>query len=318
MVLLCFFGLLIACFALLMWLLRPAPTDERVSQRLAAVRRAHGASQLQNDPELEQTSDSWRSRLEQRLLSTGAGRSLADLLLQSRSRRSLPGFLAISGLIALATGVTAGVGYGSVPAGGCAAAAGFAVYGAALRLRRKRRCERFAAQIPATAAMMARALRAGHSVPQILELAADQSKDPLREDFAQLSREQRLGMPLRDALLQMSRRVPVPDLRFLVSAILIQKETGGDLIQILERTAALIEERLRIRGQIRTFTAQGRMSAWVLTALPVALLLLLAIAMPDYAKTLFHDPAGRHMLMTGTVLLIVGGYTIRRIVNIEV
>lgn len=166
--------------------------------------------------------------------------------------------------------------------------------------------------------MMARALRAGHSVPQMLELAADQSKDPLREDFAQLSREQRLGVPLRDALLGLSRRVPLADLRFLVSAILIQKETGGDLIQILERTASLIEERLRIRGKIKTFTAQGRMSAWVLTALPVALLAILAVAMPAYASTLFQDPTGQRMLLLGAVLLIIGGYTIRRIVNIEV
>ena len=127
-----------------------------------------------------------------------------------------------------------------------------------------------------------------------------------------------MGVPLREALIGLSRRMPLPDLRFLVSAILIQKETGGDLIQILERTAALIEERLRIRGKVRTFTAQGRASAWVLTALPIVLLVLLSLIMPGYASTLFHDPAGQRMLLAGAVLLIVGGVTIRRIVNVKV
>ena len=318
LLLLFFVGMLGVCFALLMTLLKPPSAAEQVRHRLASIRRMHKASQQQDDPELERSRDDWRTRLEHRLLETRSGRSLADLLLQSRSHRSVPAFLLTSAGIGALLGVVAGVGYGSVLAGICGSVPGSLVYGIALRLGRTRRTGRFAAQLPATASMMARALRAGHSVPQMLELAAEQSKDPLREDFAQLSQEQRLGVPLRDALLSLSRRVPLPDLRFLVSAILIQKETGGDLIQILERTSALIEERLRIRGQIRTFTAQGRMSAWVLTALPLALLALLAVAMPDYASTLFHDRTGQRLLLVGLLLLAAGGYTIRRIVNIEV
>ncbi len=318
MLLLFFVGMLCLCFALLTTILKPAPAAEQVRLRLASIRRMRSVSQQQDDPELEQSRDDWRTRCEQRVLNTRAGRSLADLLLQSRSPRTVLAFLLTNVGIGIAAGFVAGAGCDSLLAGICGGILADSVDHIALRVLRNKRIELFASQLPATASMMARALRAGHSVPQMLELAADQSKDPLRTDFAQLSQEQRLGVPLRDALLSLSRRVPLADLRFLVSAILIQKETGGDLIQILERTAALIEERLRIRGQIRTFTAQGRMSAWVLTALPLVLLALLAFAMPDYASTLFHDSAGQRMLLVGLLLLIAGGYTIRRIVNIEV
>jgi tight adherence protein B len=306
------------CFALVMWTLRPAPSAERVRLRLAAVQRMYRAAQHQDDTEMQMLHDNWHTRLETRLLKTRLGRGLADLLLQSRSGRTLPAFFAISAGFAVCTGTIAGVGFKSPLAGAGAAALAAPAYAMILNMRRKRRAEKFSKQLPAAASMMARALRAGHSVAQMLALAAEQSKDPLREDFAQLSQEQRLGVPLRDALLSLSRRVPLPDLRFLVSAIVIQKEVGGDLIQVLERTAALIQDRLRIHEQVRTYTAQGRMSAWVLTALPIALLVLLAIAIPGYANTIFHDPAGQRMLMVGCALLVMGAVVIRRIVNIKV
>jgi tight adherence protein B len=319
MLLFFFFAVLGVCFLLLMVLLKPSAAAERVSLRLSALghRRSFSKRAEDKDADLQPSQNKWRIRIEARLLALPAGRRLANLLLQTRSRHTLSTFLAISASAAICAGVLANVAYGHLVCV-CCAIIGGSVYGLLLVFRRSRRMDRFADQLPATAVMMARALRAGHSVSQMMELAAEQAKTPLREDFEHLVQEQRLGVPLREALHNLTRRVPLPDLRFLISAISIQRETGGDLIQILERTAALMEDRMRLRRQVQTFTAQGCTSGWILTALPVALLLLLSVAMPGYARTLFHDPAGQWMLLTGVVLLVVGGFVIRRIVSIEV
>ena len=187
-----------------------------------------------------------------------------------------------------------------------------------LKMKRTRRLNAFNDGLPNTIDLIARALRAGHSVQQAFEVVAEQTRNPIAEEFAQVHQEQRLGIPFRDALLALGDRVPVQDLRFLITATLVQKETGGDLIQILERTAHVIRERLRVMGEIKTYTAQGRMTGWVLTALPLLLLLIISLLIPGYSSILFTDPLGRMMLGAGVVMLILGGITIRKIVDIEV
>jgi tight adherence protein B len=163
--------------------------------------------------------------------------------------------------------------------------------------------------------MLARALRAGHSVASAMEMLAENAQEPLASEFAELFRQLNLGLPLRDALLQLLERVPSPDLRVLVTAILVQKETGGNLVEILDRTVFVIRERLRIQGEIQVQTAQGRLTGWTLSALPVVMMVLLNLVNPGYSAILFQDPLGRKLLYACAVLLLAGAFTIRRLVN---
>jgi len=163
--------------------------------------------------------------------------------------------------------------------------------------------------------MMARALRAGHSVAGSIELIAQGCPEPAASEFAEVFRQQNFGMPLRDAFLQMLDRVPSQDLRVVVTAILVQRETGGNLVDILDRTVNVIRERQRIHGEIRTQTAQGRLTGWILTLLPVIMLGLINVSNPGYSKPLFTTPLGRELLYTGMGFIVLGAFWIRRIIN---
>jgi len=163
--------------------------------------------------------------------------------------------------------------------------------------------------------MMARSLRAGHSVAGAIEIVSTGSPEPAASEFAEVFRQQNFGMPLRDALMQMLDRVPSQDLRVLVTAILVQRETGGNLVEILDRTVGVIRERQRIHGEIRTQTAQGRMTGWILSSLPIVMLLLINMVNPGYSKILFTDPTGRELIYIGIGCIAVGAFWIRRIIN---
>jgi len=187
-----------------------------------------------------------------------------------------------------------------------------------LRRKRARRLKAFDDALPGAIELMARALRAGHAIGTSLELIAEQSAEPLAGEFAQVYQQQRVGLQFREALLQMSERVPSRDLHFLVTAILVQKETGGDLTEILDRASHVIRERVRIQGEVRTHSAQGRLTGWILGLLPVIMLGLVNIVSPGYSSVLFHDPTGQKLLYAGGTLIAVGGLVIRKIVDIQV
>ena len=163
--------------------------------------------------------------------------------------------------------------------------------------------------------MMARALRAGHSVSGAIELIAQGCPEPAASEFAEVFRQQNFGMPLRDAFMQMLDRVPSQDLRVVVTAILVQRETGGNLVEILDRTVGVIRDRQRIHGEIRTQTAQGRLTGWILTLLPVVMLALINVTNPGYSKPLFTTELGREMLYAGLVFIALGAFWIRKIIN---
>ena len=165
---------------------------------------------------------------------------------------------------------------------------------------------------------MARALVAGHSIGSSIEMVAEESPEPLAFEFVQVYQQQRLGLHFRDALLQMGSRVPSRDLQFLVTAILVQKETGGDLTEILARTSYVIRERVRIEGEVRTRTAQGRLTGWILGLLPIVMLVLINVVSPGYSDVLFHDPLGQKLLYAGGGLIVVGALIIRKIVDVQV
>ena len=184
-----------------------------------------------------------------------------------------------------------------------------------LKLRRQRRITAMDKVLPDVVDMISRALRAGHSMPAAIGILAEGAPEPARSAFAEVFQKQKFGFPLRDALMELVARFPSQDLRVLVTAILVQRDTGGNLVQILERTASVIRDRLKLKGDVRVHTAQGRLTGWILCILPIGMLLMLSFADPGYAKALTEDPLGRKFLYGGGVLLLLGGYLINRIVK---
>jgi tight adherence protein B len=142
--------------------------------------------------------------------------------------------------------------------------------------------------------------------------------DPVGSEFRRVFEEQNFGLPIREALLNFAKRVPVADLQFLITAMLVQKETGGNLAEVLDKTGAVIRERSRLLGQLRIYTAQGRMTGWVLGLLPFVIFAVMSFLNPGYAHSLIEDPIGRKAIWIGLGLMAVGVYLIRRIVDIKV
>jgi tight adherence protein B len=180
---------------------------------------------------------------------------------------------------------------------------------------RYRRLRAFEKALPHAIDMMARSLRAGHSTSAAIEIMAQGAPEPACSEFSEVFRQQNFGLPLRDALMQLIDRVPSPDLRVLVTAIVVQRETGGNLVEVLDRTTHVIRERQRIQGEIRTQTAQGRMTGWILTLLPVVVMGMINVMDPGYSKPLLHDPFGHKLLLLCGGLILAGGFIINRIIN---
>ncbi len=187
-----------------------------------------------------------------------------------------------------------------------------------LRYKRGKRLKKFSVAMPDAIDLMARSLRAGHSISASLEVIAEQSPEPLAGEFDRVFQQQRFGLRFRDALLEMADRIPSPDLHFLITAILVQRETGGDLTEILDRTTHVIRERVRIQGEVRVYTAQGRLTGWILSLLPLVLLTMINVISPGYSHLLFTDPSGQKMLYAGGGLIAVGAFLISRIVDVKV
>jgi tight adherence protein B len=188
-----------------------------------------------------------------------------------------------------------------------------------LKFKRARRMKVFNNGLAEGIDMMGRSLRAGHSVVSAIGIVAEQGPEHVCTEFAEVFKKQNYGLPMRECLMQMLERVPSQDLRVLVTGILVQKDTGGNLAEILDRIVYVIRERVRIKAEIKTHTAQGRMTGWILCMLPVVMLVLINLIDHGYSDVLFHDPTGQKMLMAGVVLLCLGGLTIRHIIkSIEV
>jgi len=189
----------------------------------------------------------------------------------------------------------------------------FAVY-----LKRKRRLAAFGKQLPEALELIGRALRAGHSLASGFKLVADEMAAPIAIEFERCYEAQNLGIPLEDAIEEMTNRVPNLDLRFFATAVILQRQTGGDLAEILDKIGYLVRERFKIWGQIQALTGEGRLSGIVLLALPPALFVVMWYLNPGYSMTLFTDPMGIQMLVGAVVMQLVGALVIRHIVNIKV
>ncbi len=187
-----------------------------------------------------------------------------------------------------------------------------------IRNKRKRRLGKFEAQLPEAIDLLGRAIRSGHPLSSGLDMVAQESPDPLATEFRRTFEEQRFGLPLEDSLLALAERVTLVDVRILVTAILIQRNVGGNLAEILDNIAYTIRERFKIRRQLRVYTAQGRMAGYVLAVLPIAVGFIIFTLNPEYMMTLFRDPAGRLSLAVAAVLQTSGYFWIRNIVNIDI
>jgi len=187
-----------------------------------------------------------------------------------------------------------------------------------LYVTREIRFARFDATLPEAVDLMARGLRAGHAVTAVLEMVGNEVAEPVGTEFRAMHEEQALGLPLREAMLNLVDRMPRDDVRFLATAILLQKETGGNLAQILDKTAAVMRERARLRGQLRIYTAQGRITGWILCTAPFAMFGLISLVNKNYEKPLFSDPLGIKMIYTGLIMMVIGILAIRKIIDIKV
>jgi len=184
--------------------------------------------------------------------------------------------------------------------------------------KRKKRFAAFQKQLPDALELIARALRAGHSLAAGMKLVADEMPAPMGSEFNRVYEEQNLGVPLEDALDSVSERIPNLDLRFFTTAVILQRQTGGDLAEILDKIGRLIRERFKIWGAIQTLTGEGRISGVVLLGLPPVLFLAIYYINPGYIEILFTDPLGAWMLGVTVALQVVGALVIRKIIDIKV
>jgi tight adherence protein B len=184
--------------------------------------------------------------------------------------------------------------------------------------RRSRRFQKFEELFPEAIDTLARAVRAGHAFTTALELISNEISEPIASEFRKLFEEQKFGLPVRDALLNLTERVPLVDVKFFVTAVMLQRETGGNLAEILDNLSYLIRERFKIMRQVRVYTAQGRLTMMLLMGLPPIIVVTMLIMNPAFIRPLFADPIGHTLIVAGITLQTVGYFIIRRIIRIQV
>lgn len=187
-----------------------------------------------------------------------------------------------------------------------------------VRRARTRRLRRIEHQLPDAADFIARALRAGHSFTNVLQIVGNELPEPLSGEFRIAREEINYGVPMGEALHNMAARIPLTDLRYLIIAVLIQRESGGNLAEILGNISQLIRGRLKLAAQVRVLSAEGRMSAWILGLLPFAVSLVLLVVNPNYVSMLWTDPTGVRLLWYAAGMILFGVLWLRKIIRIRI
>src|SRR3954471_5122799 len=256
--------------------------------------------------------------LERMISGTERGNAFSRWIEQSGMKVSISGVLLVSVffgavfafVLTMLTRSPAGI-----PAG---AAIGFAIPFMFLKFKRTRRLRAFEEMFPEALDLIARALKAGHAFATGLKMAADELSEPVGPEFRKTFDEQNFGLPLKDALENLTLRIPILDVRFFATAVLIQRETGGNLSEILENLAHVVRERFKILRQVRVYTAHGRLTGYVLLALPAVLAIALSFINPDHMNMLFRERMGQILLMVAIGMQFAGYIWIKQVVKIEV
>jgi tight adherence protein B len=243
--------------------------------------------------------------------------NLQRMLLQADMSWSPAVFLSISALFAL-TGLYLGYFLKGPLEGGVLAVLLGLIPFILLRIKKNRKSRLVEAQMPDVMELLARSLRAGHTLPSAIELASLDTSPPLGRELRLAYEEQRLGISMADALSHMAERVDSADLHYFVTAIMIQAETGGNLAEIMEQIGQLIRDRLRFKAKVRVLSAEGKMSATVISLAPFALFLFMYAVKRDYIMTLFHEPLGHKLMIGALISMAIGILILKKIVTIEV
>jgi tight adherence protein B len=243
---------------------------------------------------------------------------LQKLLAQAGIQMRAGNFIGVSALTAVGCCVAGYLLSKRVEVGWFALIVGFIVpYGYA-QFRRNKRFEKFEELFPEAIDTLARAVRAGHAFTTALEMITAEVSEPVAGEFRQLFEEQKFGMPVRDALLNLTDRVPLVDVKFFVTAVMLQRETGGNLAEILDNLSYVIRERFKIQRQVRVYTAQGRLTMALLMGMPPIIVVMMMALNPSFIHPLFADPIGHTLLVLGITLQTIGYFVIRKIIRIQV
>jgi tight adherence protein B len=292
-------------------------------QRRVGARMADVAKHLQPEPLLgfdlvKRQKAGAMPAIDRAVAETGAGTWVAKTIERSGSQIGvstvLIAALGLGLVVACATGALLRVPFGFIPAFLLGASVPFLV----LVRKGTVRLRRFEEQFPEALDLLSRAIKAGHAFQTAMGMVAEEGAEPMGSEFRKTFEEQNYGLPLKDALNNLAVRMPLIDVRFFVTAVLIQRETGGNLSEILDNLAYVVRERFKILRQVRVYTAHGRMTGYVLLALPAFLSIALMFINPEHMNTLFTDHSGKLMIAATVILQTVGYLWIRKIVTIEV
>jgi tight adherence protein B len=319
MVVLIFALLLIVTFGVVILVLRPTQKEKTLETRLESIERSAEGTTGEETPDIVRRANlSDIPLLEVLLQRLAPAKTLQEYLSQADLDWSVG--RVVAGTLFLLVGVPFAVGL-FLPnvvielIAGVIAACGIYIF---IYVKRSMRFDRFNQLLPEAIDLLTRALKAGHSINAAIEMVSREIPDPVGTEFRRTFEEQNFGLPMREAMTNLAVRIPIADVQFLVTAILVQKETGGNLVEILEKTATVLRERLRLKGQLAIYTAQGRLTGWILAGLPFFLFLGVNIVNPNYGKILIEDPLGRNLIYAGLVLMAIGGYVIKKIIDVKV
>jgi tight adherence protein B len=249
---------------------------------------------------------------------TAWGAKLAGLIEQAGKRIGVSTVLLIAVVGAMVGGLLLAVIMRAAWAFVPGAIAGFSAPFVVLLRTRSRRLRQFEEQFPDALDLLSRAIRAGHAFTTSMGMVADEAADPIGAEFRKTFDEQNFGLPLKDALTNLAERVPLMDVRFFVTAVLIQRETGGNLSEILDNLSHVVRERFKILRQVRVYTAHGRLTGYVLMGLPAALAIALSFINPEHMALLFNERMGKMMIVGAIVMQTVGYFWIQKVIKIEV
>jgi tight adherence protein B len=320
LILVTFVVLAALAFGIVWFVTRPTKTEVVLDERLSALSKpVIGTEESKTAPDIvKRVTYSDIPVVDSLLQASGSAEFIYDRIRQANVNWTVGRFLFGSLFALVVTSWIAALWFHNASIGLLIGfGAGLAPY-IFLSVKRAQRLNRFTQLLPEGIDLMSRALRAGHALTATIEMVAREIPDPVGTEFRRCFEEQNYGLPLREALINLAKRVPVPDLKFLVTAMLVQKETGGNLAEVLDKTAIVIRERARLLGQLRIYTAQGRMTGWILGFLPFVMFMLLHFLNPGYTKLLLETPIGLKLIWTGIALMAIGIYAIRRIVDIKV